>query len=127
MEEPHRLKRIVWMGSSRKDIRSFPDEVRDFIGFALYEAQKGHKAPAAKPLLGFGGAGVIETISDYNTDTYRAVYTVSFDDIIYVLHAFQKKSKRGIATAKSDVELIKARLKLAEAQHRLRQGENRNR
>ena len=118
MEEPHRLKRVVWIGSSRKDVRSFPDEVQDFIGYALYEAQQGYKAPAAKPLSGFGGAGVIEIIRDFNTDTYRAVYTVRFDDIIYVLHAFQKKSKRGIATAKAEIELIKARLKLAEAQHR---------
>lgn len=87
----------------------------------------GRKASAAKPLLGFSGAGVIEIFRDYNTDTYRAVYTVRFDDLIYVLHAFQKKSKRGIATAKSDIELIKTRLKLAEAHHRVRQGENRNR
>jgi phage-related protein len=127
VEEPHRLRTVVWIGSSRKDIKSFPDEVQDFIGYALYEAQMGRKASAAKPLSGFGGADVIEIFRDYKTDTYRAVYTVRFDDFIYVLHAFQKKSKRGIATAKSDIELIKARLKLAEAQHRVRQGDSRNR
>jgi phage-related protein len=124
MEEPHRLKRVVWIGSSRKDIKSFPDEVRDFIGYALYQAQMGSKARTAKPLLGFGSAGVIEIIKDYHTDTYRAVYTLKFDDVIYVLHVFQKKSKHGIATAKSDLALVKARLKLAEEDHKLRREGN---
>jgi len=121
MEEPHRLKPVIWIGSSRKDLKSFPDEVRDFVGHTLYQAQMGRRVLRAKPLLGFGGAGVIEIIKDYNTDTYRAVYTLKFDDVIYVLHAFQKKSKQGIATPKSDVDLIKARLKLAEKDYRQRQ------
>jgi phage-related protein len=126
MEEPHHLKRVIWIGSSRKDLKSFPDEVRDFVGHVLYQAQMGAKDRAAKPLLGFGGTGVIEIIKDYHTDTYRAVYTLKFDDIIYVLHAFQKKSKHGIVTPKSDMALIKARLKLAEKDYRLRQlGESR--
>ena len=126
MEEPHRLKPVIWIGSSRKDVKSFPDEVRDFVGHVLRQAQLGRKVLKAKPLLGFGGAGVIEIIKDFHTDTYRAVYTVKFADAIYVLHAFQKKSKHGIATPKSDVSLIKARLKLAEKDYRTRQvGESR--
>jgi phage-related protein len=124
MGEPHRLKPVIWIGSSRKDLRSFPDEVRDFVGFALYEAQKGSKAGAAKPLLGFRSAGIVEIIKDYHTDTYRAVYTVKFGRIIYVLHAFQKKSKQGITTAKSDTALIKARLKLAEEDYKFRLAED---
>ena len=119
MEEPHRLKPIIWIGSSRKDLKSFPDEVMDFVGHALYQAQIGRRLFRAKPLLGYGG-GVIEIIKDYNTDTYRAVYTLKFEDVIYVLHAFQKKSKHGIATPKSHVDLIKARLKLAEKDYRQR-------
>lgn len=91
-------------------MKSFPDEVRYFVGHALYQVQMGRRIHRAKPLLGFGGAGVIEIIKDYNADTYRAVYTLKFDDVIYVLHAFQKKSKQGIATPKSDVDLIKARI-----------------
>jgi len=79
-----------------KDLRSFPDEVRDYVGYALYEAQLGNKSRAAKSLLGFRSAGVVEIIKDYHTDTYRAVYTVKFGGIIYVLHAFQKKSKHKI-------------------------------
>lgn len=102
-------------------MKTFPDDVRDFIGRALYQAQIGGKAYNAKPLFGFGGASVIEIIKDYHTDTYRAVYTLKFHDIIYVLHAFQKKSKKGIATAHSDIALVKSRLKLAEENYRLRQ------
>jgi phage-related protein len=121
MEEPHRLKPVIWIGSSRKDVKSFPDAVMDFVGHALYQAQMGRRVLRAQPLSGYGGAGVIEIIKDYNTDTYRAVYTLMFKDVIYVLHAFQKKSKQGIATPKSDIDLIKARLKLAEKDYRQRQ------
>jgi phage-related protein len=88
------------------------------MGFALYEAQCGLKPTAAKPLKGFGGAGVLEIVSDYQTDTYRAVYTVRLEERVYVLHAFQKKSKKGIATPKSALELIKRRLQQAEALHK---------
>lgn len=97
--------------------------VKDEMGFALYEAQCGLKPFDAKPLKGFGGANVLEIISDYQTDTYRAVYTVRFDERVYVLHAFQKKSKKGIATLQSDVELIKRRLKQAEELHKAWQRE----
>jgi len=70
MEEPHRLKRIVWIGSSRKDLKSFPDDVKDLMGYALYQAQRGGKALSAKPLTDFGGAGVLEIVADHQTDTY---------------------------------------------------------
>lgn len=122
MEEPHRLKRIVWIGSSRKDLKSFPDEVRRAIGFALSQAQLGGKAPSAKPLSGFGGAGVLEIVENYHTDTYRAVYTVRFGDLVYVLHVFQKKSKKGRATPKPEVALIKSRLKAAQEDYKCQAG-----
>ena len=112
------VKPLVWVGSSLKDRREFPDEVKDEMGFALYEAQYGHKPAAAKPLKGFGGAGVLEIVSDYQSDTYRTVYTVRLEERIYVLHAFQKKSKKGIATPKADIELIKRRLRQAEELHK---------
>ncbi len=80
------------------------------MGYALYLAQTGLKHPTAKPLKGFGGAKVLEVVEDYQKDTYRAVYTVKFSDVVYVLHAFQKKSKKGAATPKPDMDLIKRRL-----------------
>jgi phage-related protein len=96
------------------DLKAFPSEVQDIVGYALYQAQIGLKAPESKPLLGFGGAGVLEVVADYQTNAYRAVYTVKFAELIYVLHAFQKKSKKGRATPKLDIDLIKRRLKAAE-------------
>ena len=107
-------KRLVWLGSSRRDLKAFPEEVKDAIGYALFEAQVGRKSQLSKPLSGFGGAGVLEIIEDFQRNTYRAVYTVKFSELIYVLHAFQKKSKKGIATPKVEIDLIKRRLKLAE-------------
>jgi len=106
------------VGSSLKDLREFPEAVKDEMGFALYEAQCGLKPLEAKPLKGFGGANVLEIVSDYQTDTYRAVYTVRFGERVYVLHAFQKKSRKGIMTSQSDIELIKRRLKQAEELHK---------
>jgi phage-related protein len=117
------VKLLVWVGSSLKDLREFPEAVKNEMGFALYEAQCGLKPLDAKPLKGFGGANVLEIVSDYQTDTYRAVYTVRFGERIYVLHAFQKKSKKGIATSQSDIELIKRRLKQAEELHKAWQQE----
>ena len=114
---PPFVKLLVWVGSSLKELREFPSAVQDEMGFALYEAQCGLKPLDAKPLKGFGGANVLEIVSDYRTDTYRAVYTVRFNDQVYVLHAFQKKSKKGIATSQSDIELIRRRLTQAEALH----------
>ena len=107
------LKDIIWVKSSKKDIKTFPEDVQDEMGYALYEAQHGLKHISAKPLKGLG-SGVMEIVSDFDTNTYRAVYTVSIGDSIYVLHVFQKKSKSGIATAKPDIDLIKQRLKMAQ-------------
>jgi phage-related protein len=88
------------------------------MAYALFLAENGEKHPDAKPLQGFGGAGVIEMIDDHDGSTYRAVYTVKFENFVYVLHAFQKKSHKGIATPKSDMDLIKYRFKQAEHEHR---------
>ena len=112
---------IIWMGSSRRDLRGFPRHVRRDIGQALYAAQEGETDPAAKPLKGFGGRSVIEIIADHDGNTWRAVYTVRFAEAVYVLHAFQKKSKRGIATSKRDMDLIRRRWAEAERFHRERQ------
>ena len=92
------------------------------MGYALYQAQLGLKAAWARPLTGFGGASVLEIVDDFQTDTYRAVYTVRFADVVYVLHAFQKKSKKGIATPKADLDLIKRRLRSAEKDYKSRSG-----
>jgi phage-related protein len=108
------MKALLWMGSSLEDLKAFPDEVKQVMGYALYLAQVGDKHADAKPLKGFGGAGVLEVIEDYAGDTYRAVYTVKFANAVYVLHAFQKKAKRGIATPKRDLDTIKSRLKRAQ-------------
>ncbi|MDX2104973.1 MAG: type II toxin-antitoxin system RelE/ParE family toxin [Candidatus Melainabacteria bacterium] len=116
------IKPVEWVGSSYKDFRSFPDLVQDVMGFALYMAQVGRMHANAKPLKGFGGAGVLEIIDDHQGDTYRAVYTVKFDSAIYVLHAFQKKSKKGIKTPQEDIDLVKKRLKAAEMDHKSRSG-----
>jgi phage-related protein len=117
----HGPKPVVWLGTSRKDLKSFPQKVRADLGQALYAAQMGETDPAAKPLKGFGGAKVMEIVDRHDTDTYRAVYTAHFAGLIYVLHAFQKKSKRGIATPKKDIDLIKQRLAAAENDYKERQ------
>jgi len=112
------LKPVNFVGSSRKDIRGFPEDVKDDIGYAIYEAQNGKKPGAAKPLKGFGCAGVLEIIENYSGGTYRAVYTVKFEDVIYVLHCFQKKSKHGVKTPQQDIDRIKQRLKAAEQDYK---------
>lgn len=111
------MKPLYWIGSSKKDLRKFPEEVKDVMGYGLQLAQEGQKHPAAKPLKGFGGAGVLEVVENYDGDTYRAVYTVKLQGVVYVLHAFQKKSKKGVATPKPDIDLIRQRLKRAEEEH----------
>jgi phage-related protein len=108
------LKTVVWVGTSLKDLREFPALVQDRIGYALYVAQCGGKHQDVKVLSGFGGAGVLEVIEDYHGDTFRAVYTLKYSQALYVLHAFQKKSKSGRETRQRDIELIKQRLRLAE-------------
>jgi len=107
-------KPLFWIGSSRNDLKDCPAEVQNAMGYALHWAQRGGKSPDAKPLQGFGGAGVLEVVDDFDGDTYRTVYTVRFTDAVYVLHVFQKKSRKGIATPKQDIELVRARLKRAE-------------
>ena len=117
MEDTPKVKPIVWIGSSKADFLEFPDEVKDLAGYALYVAQRGGKHERAKPLFGFGGAGVLEIVADHRGDTFRTVYTVRLADRVYVLHAFQKKSKSGIKTPKAEIELLKARLRRAEQEH----------
>ena len=98
-------------------MREFPDEVRQAMGFALWQAQQGGKHRDAKVPEGFGGAGVLEVVEDHDGDTYRAAYTVKFAGAVYVLHAFQKKSKKGVKTPKAELDLVRKRLKTAEEHH----------
>lgn len=112
------MKQLIWIGSSKKDLRAFPSSVRHLFGQALYEAQTGGRHPSVKSMVGM--RGVQEIVDDYDGDTYRAVYTVKLANVIYVLHTFQKKSKKGIRTPKRDLDLIERRLKEAEAIHRAR-------
>src|SRR5580700_6196090 len=114
MTRPRRVtgeKPLFWTGSSKDDLLAFPDAVIHEIGTALSVAQFGRKHPSAKPWRG-EGPGVFEVVEDHRADTYRAVYTVKFESAIYVLHAFQKKSPSGIATARTDSELIAKRLRM---------------
>lgn len=106
-------KEIIWIGSSKKDLIEFPNEVKDEMGYGLHLAQSGSKHPNAKPFKIKGESGIFEIVSDFNTDTYRAVYVVNIDERLYVLHAFKKKSKKGIKTPQPDVDLIKSRLAYA--------------
>lgn len=115
MEEQHIEKPLEWVGSSYKDLMALPSDVRRFFGFALGLAQVGERHDDAKILRGFGGAGVLEVVENDEAGTYRAVYTVKFEEAVFVLHAFQKKSKHGIATPKEDMEIVHRRLKVAEA------------
>jgi phage-related protein len=114
-------KPVIWLGSSRKDLRSFPRQVRIHMGEALYAAQMGETDPAAKPLKGFGGSRVMEIVDRHETNAYRAIYTAQFAGVIYVLHAFQKKSKRGIAMPQRETNLIRGRLADAQRLHNERQ------
>lgn len=108
------MKPLFWIGSSRDDLCEFPEEVRQEAGFSLHLAQSGDKALNAVPMMGFGSAKVLEVVIDNVGNTYRAVYTVKFAKAVYVLHAFQKKSRKGIATPKPDIDLIHRRLTVAE-------------
>lgn len=112
-------KPLFWIGSSRDDVRKLPDEVKREIGYALDYAQRGGKHPDAKPLQGFGGASVLEIVEDDDGNTYRAVYTVRFAGAVYVLHVFQKKSRKGISTPKHEIDLVKTRLKYAEQHYKV--------
>jgi phage-related protein len=107
-------KPLLWIASSREDLRSLPPTVRGAFGVALFMAQNGATPANAKPLKGFRGAGVLQVVEDWVGNTYRAIYTVRFAKAVYVLHAFQKKSKRGIETPRSDLDLIRRRLDTAQ-------------
>jgi phage-related protein len=114
-------KPVEWVGSSKRDFLEFPAPVKDEMGNALGVAQFGGKHPSAKPWKG-EGPGVFEVVEDFDGDTYRAIYTVKFEKVIYVLHAFQKKSPKGSKTAKGDVDSVERRLKLAHADYEARYG-----
>jgi phage-related protein len=114
----------VWVGSSRRDLKKFPEEVQRDVGYALYAAQCGVEYVAVKALKGFGGRTVLEILTPYDGNTYRTIYTVRFRNAIYVLHAFQKKSKSGIATPQHEIDLVKKRLADAERHYKERQVEN---
>ncbi len=105
----------VFLGSARRDLIAFPEQVRADVGYALHEVQRGSEPYSAKSLKGFGGRGVLELIENHDGNTYRAVYTVRLEGFVYVLHCFQKKSVTGVATPQKDIELIKSRLRMAEA------------
>jgi phage-related protein len=115
-------KPVEWIASSRDDLRDFPADVRRVMGVAINDAQNGEEHPDVKALRGFGGRSVLEVIDDFDGDTYRAVYTVRFAGAVYVLHCFQKKSKKGGETPKHDIEVVKLRLKAAEEHHRANYG-----
>ena len=110
-------KPLEWIGSSLDDLSAFPAPVKRTFGFVLRAAQNGLRTPDAIPLKGFGGAGVLEIIDDFDGDTYRAVYTVKFAGVVYVLHAFQKKSKHGIKTPQHEIDVIRRRLDTARRMH----------
>ena len=114
MSESSYLRPLLWIASSKRDFIKMPDDVTDDFGHWLFQVQKGKKPKNAKPLSGFGGACVLELVKDHADGTFRTVYTVKFDEIVVVLHAFQKKSKKNIETPKQDIELIHSRLKLVE-------------
>ena len=111
-------KPCIFIGSSLKDLKRFPATVQNRVGYALNQVQEGEEPIAAKALKGFGGRTVLELIDDFDGDTYRAVYTVRFAGVVYVLHAFQKKAKKGVATPRQDIDLIKSRLRDAELHFR---------
>jgi len=116
-------KPLIFMGSSKKDLWKFPEEVQDAIGLALSVAQFGSKHPSAKPWKG-DGSGVLEVVEDHRGDTFRAVYTVRFELAVYVLHTFQKKSKSGIATPRLDQAMVTSRLKMAEQHYKEHYGKS---
>ena len=120
----HPLRPLRWVASSKRDFREFPAQVQDDLGFQLYLAQTGQHPSSAKPLKGLG-SGTVELVDDFDGDAYRAVYTVRFGDAVYVLHAFKKKSKRGVKTPQPDIDLVKRRLRDAELDYAERSSKER--
>ena len=114
------VKPVIWVGSAYKDLTQLPKQAQRTIGYALFLAQAGQKHVRAKPLKGFGGAGILEIVEVHDGDAYRAVYTVRLAGNIYVLHVFQKKSNQGISTPQQDIDLIRERLKAAQSIHQER-------
>ena len=108
---------LIWVASAKKDYGKIPVRVQETFGFELFLAQSGQHPPSAKPLNRLGSGGVLELVEDFDGDTYRVVYTVRLVEAVYVLYAFKKKSKNGIATPKSDIDLVERRLKDAESDH----------
>ena len=119
------LRPVIWVGSSKEDLKTFPADVQDRVGFALYQAQIGFRHRDTKTLRGMG-SHVLEIVSRYDSDTYRTVYAVRFRSALYVLHAFRKKAKKGIATPKQDVDVIRRRLKVAEKHYEDTYGKGRD-
>ena len=117
------VRPLVWVGSAKRDYDRFPPQLQRNLGFELFLAQTGQHPPSAKLMKGLGG-GIVELVADHDGDTYRAVYTVRFRDAVYVLHAFMKKSKRGITTPNHDIELIRRRLRATETDYARRAQEN---
>lgn len=112
------VRELEWIASSKKDLMEFPSDVRKGMGHALYIAQQGGKHKDAKPLAGFGGASVLEVVQSDGNGTFRTMYTVQFEEVVYVLHAFQKKSKAGIKTPKQEMDLVKKRLAAVQQLHK---------
>ncbi|MCZ4289217.1 type II toxin-antitoxin system RelE/ParE family toxin [Hoeflea alexandrii] len=120
---PRPERPLFWIATSRKDYAEFPPRIQEEFGFQLFLAQTGQHPPSAKALKGLG-SGVVELIGDYDGDTFRSVYTVRFETAVYVLHSFKKKSKRGIRSPKAELDLIKRRLQVAQADYKLRMHED---
>lgn len=118
MRNEKKVKALGWIGSSKRDLKEFPSDILKEMGHALYIAQEGGKHKDAKPLKGFGSATVLEIVQNDGNGTYRTMYTVQFEEIVYVLHAFQKKSKTGIKTPKKDMDLVEKRLKGAQQEYK---------
>jgi len=112
-------KPLHWVGSSKRDLLAFPDEVVDDLGYALSVVQHGGMPPSAKAWKG-EGPGVFELVEDHRGDAFRVVYTVRFEKAVYVLHCFQKKSPSGVRTARQDVVLIHERLRTAQTDYEVR-------
>ena len=108
---------LIWVSSSLEDLKRFPEPVQKVMGFALFQAQCGGKHLQAKPLKGFGGAGVLEIMEDFDGNAFRTMYTVRFADAVYVLHAFEKRSNKGIKTPKREMDVVRSRLRMAQESH----------
>ena len=119
--EAHKVREVVWVASSLRDLKKFPAHVRQSMGFAIFQAQRGGMHVQANPLRGFKGSGVLEIVEDFDGDAFRVMYTVRFAEAVYVLHAFQKKSHRAAETPKHEIDIVRERLKIADQLHHRRE------